>query len=92
MSETKATTSIKTTQAVRDRLKVLADERHMTLTALLAELAEREPTEAEREQRAQDAARELGIEYTPKMKATGASAWEKIRTHRAAGHSSGRAA
>ncbi|WP_329583476.1 ribbon-helix-helix protein [Streptomyces sp. NBC_01361] len=92
MSEDKATTSIKTTEAVRDRLKILAAERDTTLTALLAELAEREPTEAEREQRAQDAARELGIEYTPTVKAAGASAWEKVRAHRATGQSRGRAA
>ncbi|MGP3777037.1 hypothetical protein ACTWJ8_40015 (plasmid) [Streptomyces sp. SDT5-1] len=91
MDESKRT-SIKTTEAVRDRLKALADERHMTVTALLEELAVGELTEAEREQRAREAARELGVEYTPKVKAAGASAWEKVRAHRKSESSGGRAA
>ncbi|WP_425824872.1 hypothetical protein [Streptomyces fractus] len=91
MEESKRT-SIKTTEAVRDRLKVLAEERHMTVTALLEELAVGELTEAEREQHAQAAASELGVDYTPKVKAAGASAWEKIRAHRKAESGGGRAA
>ena len=91
MDESKRT-SIKTTEAVRDRLKILARERNMTVAALLEELAEGELTEAEREQRAEAAARELGVEYTPEVRAAGASAWEKVRAHRKAGSSGGRAA
>ncbi|MGW1195326.1 hypothetical protein ACWD4B_05630 [Streptomyces sp. NPDC002536] len=74
-------TSIKTSEAVRDRLRVLADERGTTITELLEELASRELTEAEREQRAVQAARELGIEYTEPVQQAGQDAWEKIRAH-----------
>ncbi|GHF11727.1 hypothetical protein GCM10014715_79300 [Streptomyces spiralis] len=52
-------TSIKTTRAVRDRLKTLASERNTTMNDLLAELVERELTEEEREQRAQQALEEI---------------------------------
>ncbi|MEU7167303.1 hypothetical protein AB0A70_22105 [Streptomyces morookaense] len=74
-------TSIKTSEAVRDRLRILADERGTTITDLLEELASRELTEAEREQRAVQAARELGIEYTEPVQRAGQDAWEKIRAH-----------
>jgi hypothetical protein len=84
-------TSIKTTEAVRDRLMLLASERGTTLTALLEEFAAKELTEAEREQRAREAATELGVEYTPKVKAAGTSAWEKVRAH-SSGQSGSRAA
>jgi predicted DNA-binding protein len=74
-------TSIKTSEGVRDRLRILAQERGTTITELLEELAARELTEAEREQRALEAAQELGVEYTEQVQQAGASAWEKIRSH-----------
>ncbi|MGX1887506.1 hypothetical protein [Streptomyces sp. NPDC055287] len=74
-------TSIKTSEKVRDRLRALADERGTTITELLEELATREPTAAEREQRALEAARELGIEYNEQVEQTGQDAWAKIRAH-----------
>ncbi|MGI5339497.1 ribbon-helix-helix protein [Streptomyces sp. CA-181903] len=74
-------TSIKTTEEVRDRLRVLAAERGTTITELLEELAAREHTEAEREQRAREAARELGIEYTEPVQRAGRDAWAAIRAH-----------
>ncbi|MEV6841708.1 hypothetical protein AB0N17_46240 [Streptomyces sp. NPDC051133] len=74
-------TSIKTTEAVRDRLRLLAKERGMSITDLVADLASRELTDAEREQRALEAAGELGIEYTEQVQQAGQSAWEKIRAH-----------
>ena len=42
-------------------------ERGTTITELLEELAGSELTEAEHEQRAAEAARELGIEYTEQV-------------------------
>lgn len=74
-------TSIKTSEAVRDRLRILAAERGTTITELLEELAARELTEAEREQRARQAARELGIDYTEQVRQTGQEAWARIRAH-----------
>ncbi|GGP34119.1 hypothetical protein [Streptomyces abikoensis] len=74
-------TSIKTSEAVRDRLRTLAEERGTTITELLEELATRELTEAEREQRALEAARELGVEYTEQVEQAGSDAWAKIRAH-----------
>lgn len=74
-------TSIKTSEEVRDRLRVLADERGTTITELLEELATREPTAAEREQRALEAARELGIEFTEQVQQAGQDAWAKVRAH-----------
>ncbi len=74
-------TSIKTTEAVRDRLRVLARERGTTITELLEELAASQLTEAEQEQRAVEAARELGVDYTEQLQDAGRSAWEKIRAH-----------
>ncbi|MEU9157944.1 hypothetical protein AB0D59_47330 [Streptomyces sp. NPDC048417] len=74
-------TSIKTSEEVRDRLRVLADERGTTITELLEELAARELTAAEREQRAAEAARELGIEYTGQVQRAGQDAWARIRAH-----------
>ncbi|MFF8323026.1 hypothetical protein ACF06V_38530 [Streptomyces bobili] len=74
--------SIKTSEEVRDRLRILADERGTTITELLEELATREFTEAEREQRAVEAARELGIEYTEQVQQVGQDAGAKIRAHR----------
>ncbi|MGW9499253.1 ribbon-helix-helix protein [Streptomyces prasinus] len=74
-------TSIKTSEEVRDRLRVLAEERGTTITELLEELASREPTEAERKQRAAEAARELGIPYTEQVQQAGQDAWAKIRAH-----------
>jgi predicted DNA-binding protein len=74
-------TSIKTTEEVRNRLRILADERGTTITELLEELAARELTEAEREQRAIEAARELGVEYDEQVQQVGQSAWAKIRAH-----------
>lgn len=74
-------TSIKTSEGVRDRLRILAAERGTTITELLEELAARELTEAEREQRALEAAQELGVEYTEQVQQAGTDAWEKIRAH-----------
>ncbi|WP_405711530.1 hypothetical protein OG264_21790 [Streptomyces xanthophaeus] len=80
MSSSKPT-SVKTTEAVRDRLRILARERGTTITELLEELAAAQLTEAEQEQRALRAAAELGLEYTEQLQQTGQSAWEKIRAH-----------
>ncbi len=74
-------TSIKTSEAVRDRLRTLAAERGTTITELLEDLAGRELTEAEREQRALEAAREVGIDYTEQVQRVGQGAWEQIRAH-----------
>jgi len=74
-------TSIKTSESVRDRLRILAQERGTTITELLEDLAARELTEAEREQRALEAAQELGVEYAEQVQQAGTSAWEKIRAH-----------
>ncbi|MGV9567325.1 hypothetical protein [Streptomyces sp. NPDC003480] len=74
-------TSIKTSEEVRDRLRILAEERGTTITELLEHLATRELTVAEREQRAREAARELGIEYTEQVQQAGRDAWAKIRAH-----------
>lgn len=78
-------TSIKTSEAVRDRLRLLARERGMTITELVEDLASRELTDAEREQRALEAAHELGIEYTEQIQRAGQNAWEKIRAHQGGG-------
>ncbi|WP_432044307.1 ribbon-helix-helix protein [Streptomyces cadmiisoli] len=74
-------TSIKTSEAARDRLRVLAAERGMTITELVEELAARELTDTERQQRAFDAARELGVDYTEHIQQAGEDAWAKIRAH-----------
>ncbi|WP_425247279.1 hypothetical protein [Streptomyces sp. NEAU-NA10] len=74
-------TSIKTSEKVRDRLRTLAEERGTTITELLEDLASRELTAAERDQRALEAARELGIEYTKQVEQAGQDAWAKIRAH-----------
>ncbi|MEU0374416.1 hypothetical protein ABZ070_30020 [Streptomyces sp. NPDC006283] len=47
----------------------------------LEELATRELTAAEREQRAIEAASELGVEYTEQVEQAGQDAWAKIRAH-----------
>ncbi|MFF1519936.1 hypothetical protein [Streptomyces sp. NPDC058305] len=74
-------TSIKTSEEVRDRLRTLAEERGTTITDLLEELASREPTATEQEQRAREAAGELGIEYTGQVAQAGQDAWARIRAH-----------
>ncbi|GGV18997.1 hypothetical protein GCM10010275_70760 [Streptomyces litmocidini] len=74
-------TSIKTSEAVRDRLRLLAEERGTTITDLIEELASKELTAAEREQRAAEAAAELGVEFTEQVKQAGQDAWAKIRAH-----------
>lgn len=74
-------TSIKTSEETRDRLRVLAQERGVTITELVEALASRELTDAEREQRALEAAQELGIDYTEQVQQAGQDAWEKIRAH-----------
>ncbi|WP_236242725.1 hypothetical protein [Streptomyces sp. CC228A] len=74
-------TSIKTSEAVRDRLRLLAEERGTTITDLIEELASKELTAVEREQRAAEAARELGIDYTEQVQQAGQDAWAKIRAH-----------
>ncbi|MFD9729355.1 hypothetical protein [Streptomyces sp. NPDC059072] len=77
-------TSIKATEASRDRLRLLAQERGTTITELLEELAQSMPTRAEQEQRAFEAAAEPGLEYTNQLQRTGQSAWGKIRAHQGA--------
>ncbi|MFF1546019.1 hypothetical protein [Streptomyces sp. NPDC058291] len=52
-------TSIKTTEAVRDRLRALAKERGTTMNNVLEDLVQRELTAEEREQRAQLALEEV---------------------------------
>ncbi|MEW2581153.1 hypothetical protein [Streptomyces syringium] len=74
-------TSIKTSEKVRDRLRILAEERGTTITDLLEELATGALTQAEREQRAAEAARELGVEYDEQVQQVGQDAWSKIRAH-----------
>ncbi|MCW7945191.1 hypothetical protein AAW14_25100 [Streptomyces hygroscopicus] len=74
-------TSIKTSEAVRDRLRILAAERGITITELVEDLAARELTAAEREKRALEAAHELGIEYSEQVRQAGQNAWAKIRAH-----------
>ncbi|MFJ4879875.1 hypothetical protein ACIP93_32370 [Streptomyces sp. NPDC088745] len=74
-------TSIKTSEEVRDRLRVLAAERGTTITELLEEMASRELTESEREQRAAEAARELGVQYSADIQRAGQDAWAKVRAH-----------
>ncbi|MFE9094418.1 hypothetical protein [Streptomyces sp. NPDC007264] len=74
-------TSIKTTEAVRDRLRILAQERGTTITDLLEDLAAGQLTGAEREQRAFEAARELGVDYAEQVQRAGRAAWERIRAH-----------
>ncbi|EFL19846.1 hypothetical protein [Streptomyces sp. C] len=80
MSDSKPT-SIKTSEATRDRLRLLAQERGTTITELLEELAQSRLTRAEQEQRVREAAAELGLEYTEQVQQAGQSAWEKIRAH-----------
>ncbi|MFI6495465.1 hypothetical protein [Streptomyces sp. NPDC050564] len=74
-------TSIKTSEAVRDRLRILAAERGTTITDLLEDLAARELTDGEREQRALEAAQELGIDYSEQVQQAGRDAWAKVRAH-----------
>ncbi|MFE7951565.1 hypothetical protein [Streptomyces sp. NPDC057426] len=74
-------TSIKTSEAVRDRLRLLAEERGTTITDLIEELASKELTAAEREERAAEAASELGVDYTEQVQQAGQDAWAKIRAH-----------
>ncbi|MEU3317140.1 hypothetical protein ABZ743_31300 [Streptomyces sp. NPDC006662] len=74
-------TSIKTSEATRDRLRLLAKERGTTITELLDELAQSRLTRAEQEQRALEAAAELGLEYNEQVQQAGQSAWDKIRAH-----------
>jgi hypothetical protein len=74
-------TSVKTTEAVRDRLRILAQERGTTITELLEELAAGQLTAAEQEQRARAAAAELGLPYTEQVQQAGQSAWDRIRAH-----------
>lgn len=84
MSSSKPT-SIKATEATRDRLRVLAKERGTSITELLEELAQSRLTRAEQEQRALEAAAELGIEYTEELEQAGRSAWDRIRAHQGQG-------
>ncbi|MEU2516740.1 hypothetical protein [Streptomyces syringium] len=56
-------------------------ERGTTITELLEELAASQLTTAEQEQRAAEAARELGVEYTEQIEHAGQAAGEKIRAH-----------
>ncbi|MFG2795083.1 hypothetical protein [Streptomyces sp. NPDC048419] len=82
MSESKQT-SIKTSEEVRDRLKLLAKERGTTITGLLEQFANRELTQAEREARAQDAIAEVkekwGAEVTEASRAKARAFIEKLQ-------------
>ncbi|MFC4517551.1 hypothetical protein [Streptomyces ehimensis] len=80
-------TSIKTSEAVRDRLRTLAEDRSTTLTELLEELAARELTAAGREQRAREAAHELGIEYTERVEQAGPTRRHATRSGTGGGRS-----
>ncbi|MGW6485709.1 hypothetical protein [Streptomyces sp. NPDC055056] len=62
----------------------LAEERGTTITDLLEELASHEPTATEQEQRAREAARKLGIEYTDQVAQARKDAWARIRAHQGA--------
>ncbi|MFI0739518.1 hypothetical protein ACH4PU_15740 [Streptomyces sp. NPDC021100] len=77
--------SIKTTEEVRDRPRVLAAERGTAVTELPRDPAAREHAAAEREQRAREAARELGIEHTEPVRRAGRDAWAAIRAHQGTG-------
>jgi hypothetical protein len=69
------------TEAVRDRLRILAQERGTTITELLEELVAGQLTAAEQEQRARAAAAELGLPYTEHVQQAGQSTWDRIRAH-----------
>jgi hypothetical protein len=62
-------------------LRILASGRGTTITELLEELAGRELTGPEREQRALQAAQELGVDYNEQVQQAGVDAWAKIRGH-----------
>ncbi|MFD8608561.1 hypothetical protein [Streptomyces sp. NPDC059631] len=76
-------------QAKRDLIRQAGDGAvpgTPTVADLLDDL--REPdvlTDQEREARAREAARELGIEYTEEVRALGQALWDKIRSHHSAG-------
>ncbi|MFE0420419.1 hypothetical protein [Streptomyces tendae] len=59
---------------MRDRLRVLASERGTTITELLEELASRKLMQVEREERAAKTARELGVEYSERVRQAGQEA------------------
>lgn len=77
----KPTTSIKTTEQARDRLRVLAEEDGTTIADLVEELALSRLTAAERQERAREAAADLGLDYTPELKAQGQAAWDLVARH-----------
>ncbi|MCX4673665.1 hypothetical protein OG453_44730 [Streptomyces sp. NBC_01381] len=77
----KPDTSIKTTQQARDRLRVLAEEGGTTIADLVEELALSRLTASEREERAREAAADLGLAYTPELKARGQAAWDLVARH-----------
>ncbi|MGW7073059.1 hypothetical protein ACWGII_41175 [Streptomyces sp. NPDC054855] len=77
----KPTTSIKTTEQARNRLRVLAEEDGTTIADLVEELALSRLTAAEREERAREAAADLGLNYTPELKARGQAAWDLVARH-----------
>ena len=68
-------------------VRILAQERGTNITELLEDLATRKLTAAEREQRALEAAREPGVDYTKQVQQVqqvqqaGQDAWAKIRAH-----------
>ncbi|MFI6340858.1 hypothetical protein [Streptomyces sp. NPDC050535] len=82
-------TSIKTTREVRDRLRTLAGERDTTMNDLLAELVARELTEAEKQQRVQQALEEVrqatGVTVSDEARARARSLLQRLgQEHHAA--------
>ncbi|MGA5442431.1 hypothetical protein ACPCKW_23335 [Streptomyces griseoincarnatus] len=82
-------TSIKTTKAVRDRLRTLASDRNTTMNDVLEELVARELTTEEKEQRAQQALEEVrestGVTVSDDARARARSFLQSLgREHRAA--------
>ncbi|MEU0108343.1 hypothetical protein ABZ313_23695 [Streptomyces sp. NPDC006251] len=82
-------TSIKTTKAVRDRLRALASDRNTTMNDVLEELVARELTTEEKEQRAQQALEEVrestGVTVSDDARARARSFLQSLgREHRAA--------
>ncbi|MFD4482131.1 hypothetical protein ACFWPU_39305 [Streptomyces sp. NPDC058471] len=71
----------KTTEQARDRLRVLTEEDGTTIADLVEELELARMTAAEREERARAAAADLGLAYTPELKARGQAAWDLVARH-----------
>ncbi|MEU3687907.1 hypothetical protein [Streptomyces narbonensis] len=86
----KQDTSIKTTQAVRDRLRVLAAERGVSMHRVLEDLVNRELTMAEKEERARIAMEEIrhatGVTLSEEAQAEARAFLRKLGGDRPSGH------